>query len=278
MSEHKFKNMLFTVGAFAAALLTVNCASHDINELEHANREGFEFSRELANQYQALAQREDARWDEMDAAYFATKGLQAAAGEEVLPEDPRRWDGIPSDKLDELMHHRHRLIYAIKKGGEEYAIAPKEAAAAQVAFDCIVNRMAECSDCNNTDNGLTMCQKMYEENLIKLEKAIQAQAPTFSVYFGEDQWNLTPESKEMLKQVAKVAANMSKATLNVTGFADAKGGRKHNLVLSQKRASAVAQELVRLGVEMHRILAVGVGEVEGPQVMPKHRKVMIHIH
>jgi hypothetical protein len=50
------------------------------------------------------------------------------------------------------------------------------------------------------------------------------------------------------------------------------------LILSQKRAATVANELVRLGVDSRRIIPVGAGEIEGPEVMPKHRKVMIHIH
>jgi outer membrane protein OmpA-like peptidoglycan-associated protein len=275
MSENKPTSLIFKVGALAAALLTANCASYDIDQLEHANRDGYEFSRELANQYQALAQHEDARWDESDASYFAVKGLQAAAGENILPEDPRKWD-VPEEMLPDLMHMRHRLLFSLTKSGRR--LAPKEAAATQVGFDCMIDRLSECQDCSADNNDPAMCREMFEKNLTAVESAVEREAPTFSVYFGDDHWNLMPESTKMLQEVAKVAANMNKATLDVTGYADAKGGRKHNLILSQKRAATVANELVRLGVDSRRIIPVGAGEIEGPEVMPKNRKVMIHIH
>jgi outer membrane protein OmpA-like peptidoglycan-associated protein len=275
MSENKPVNILSKISALAAVLLTVNCASYDIDRLEQTKREGYEFSRELANQYQALAHHEDERWDENDASYFAVKGLQASAGQNVLPEDPRQWD-VPEDMLEELMHMRHRLLFSLEKSGR--VIAPKEAAAAQVGFDCMIDRLSECPGCGDDNNNPAECREMFEKNLTAVEKAVEKASPTFTVYFGEDQWKLTPDAMKMLQEVAKVAANMKKATIDVTGYADAKGGRKHNLVLTQKRAASVANELVRLGVDSRRLITVGAGEVPGPEIMPKHRKVMIHIH
>ncbi|MBL9029169.1 MAG: OmpA family protein [Caedimonas sp.] len=273
MSENKPANSMLKIGALAAALLTANCASYEIDQLEKAPREGYEFSRELANQYQSLAQREDAKFDESDASYFAVKGLQAAAGQEVLPEDPRKWD-VPDHALEDLMDMRHHLIFSLAKSGER--VAPKQAAAAQVGFDCMVSQLRECQSCG--ENDLAMCRDMFEKNLTAVEKAVEKVAPTFTLHFAEDKWDLTPDAMHTLREVAKVAANMNKTTLNVTGHTDAKGGRKHNLILSQKRAMTVAHELVRLGVDSRRITPVGAGEIEGPEVMPKHRKVTIHIH
>ena len=273
MSEHKPTRPMLKISTVALALLTANCASYEIDQLEKAPREGYTFSRELANQYQSFAQREDAKFDESDASYFAVKGLQAAAGEEVLPEDPRKWE-VPDHALENLMEMRHHLISSLARSGKR--VAPKEAAAAQVGFDCMISQLSECQSCG--ENGLSMCRDMFENNLTAIEKAVQKVAPTFNIHFAEDRWDFTPEARHLLHEVAKVAANMDKAILDVTGHTDAKGGRKHNLILSQKRAAVVANELVRLGVDAHRIISVGAGEIEGSQIMPKNRKVTIHIH
>jgi outer membrane protein OmpA-like peptidoglycan-associated protein len=55
------------------------------------------------------------------------------------------------------------------------------------------------------------------------------------------------------------------------------GGRKHNLILSQNRAAAVRDALIKLGVEQNRITAVGAGELSGKELDPRHRRVDIQI-
>ena len=273
MSDRKRNYSFLTPFLLGAALHLVGCADYGIDRLEKAPREGYEFSQALANQYEAFAKMENSNFASGNADHFAIKGLQAAAGEEVLPEDPREWD-VPDKQFDMLMELRHRLMYDLQKGGKR--LAPLQAAKAQVAYDCIVSTIGDCTTCGEKE--WSMCHETFEKNLKEVERILQKDSPVFTVHFAKDRWELTPQAHELLKEIAKVAANLDKSDVEISGYTDPEGGRKHNLVLSQKRAHVVKEELERLGVPGRRLQALGLGEVPGPEVNPKNRKVMIQIH
>ena len=272
MSQRSISSLPKTA-AFVALLFLANCASYDIEELRTSPRTGSEFARVLADEYQTFAQMENAKENEEQASHFAVKGLQAAAGEDVSPENPNRWD-IPKDQLPDLMHKRHQLMTVMIKSGRR--VAPRPCAAAQVAYDCLVETAQGCQ-CKSAEM-YKMCQTKFHENLMAAEKAVQVVAPNFTVYFSHNAWDLNAENTQMVKEAARLALEDKMININVTGFTDAQGGRKSNLILSQKRAEAVARALVNCGIEATRISAVGEGEVPGFENMPKHRKVIIHLY
>ncbi|MFN7710420.1 MAG: OmpA family protein [Holosporales bacterium] len=264
--------LLSSAGIIAAAGLLSGCAEYNIRELEAANKEGYEFSRQLAAQYDAFAKKESREMnDEIDASHFAVKGIQAAAGEEVLPEDPRRWE-IPNNKLQQYLDWRERLIFTLTKGGKR--IAPALAAKTQVMYDCAIEESEENFDAQD----IMKCEKGFMDNLIEMEKMVNTKAPTFTVRFDYNSSKLSPEAMKVIAEVAKVSQNMDRHTVTISGHTDMIGGRKNNLVLSQNRAAIVAEALVKAGVPKERITAVGLGEKEGKEVDPHNRRVDIHLH
>jgi outer membrane protein OmpA-like peptidoglycan-associated protein len=95
----------------------------------------------------------------------------------------------------------------------------------------------------------------------------KAQPPVASL--GETQLPFTTNSAQLMpqaeKQVHEIAAAMlspqlSEMTFTIVGHADPRGGERHNQILSEKRAQAVRQFLVGLGVPIERIKAQGFGE------------------
>ncbi|MCG3883893.1 OmpA family protein [Photobacterium leiognathi] len=80
------------------------------------------------------------------------------------------------------------------------------------------------------------------------------------ITFGFDQANLNDRAMNALHNVALVAKEYPKTQLNVLGFTDSKGAESYNLRLSQVRADAVGNYLIRQGVNANRVISQGRGE------------------
>ena len=61
-------------------------------------------------------------------------------------------------------------------------------------------------------------------------------------------------------KLAKVAKACPTATIEISGHTDSRGSAVYNQSLSEGRASAVLDALVKLGVNRNRLRAVGYGE------------------
>jgi peptidoglycan-associated lipoprotein len=80
------------------------------------------------------------------------------------------------------------------------------------------------------------------------------------IQFGFDAANLTPESRSRLDALADALRANPKAQIRIAGNCDELGTVEYNLALGQKRADAVAQYLVTLGVAGNRVDTVSYGE------------------
>jgi outer membrane protein OmpA-like peptidoglycan-associated protein len=89
-------------------------------------------------------------------------------------------------------------------------------------------------------------------------------SPVFDlvVTFDHDSARLTDDAKRNLIQFAKALRNERLRTLTflVEGHTDAKGGDAYNLDLSSRRAQAVVEYLVSLGVDSRQVTAKGYGK------------------
>ncbi len=74
------------------------------------------------------------------------------------------------------------------------------------------------------------------------------EAREFIVYFPFDQYILTPEAQSVIQQAADYAKTGNATSLVVVGHADTSGSAAYNVRLSERRAKAVADSLVGLGV------------------------------
>ncbi len=71
---------------------------------------------------------------------------------------------------------------------------------------------------------------------------------------------LHPAAYEDLKRIAKVLKEYPQTKIKVEGFTDSTGTASYNLWLSQRRADAVKNALINLGISPYRIIAIGYGE------------------
>ena len=81
--------------------------------------------------------------------------------------------------------------------------------------------------------------------------------------FGFNKYNLHADGKQALEDAAaKIKANPAVEMVLVTGHTDRLGSDAYNQKLSERRANAVKDYLVKQGVEAARLQAVGKGESE----------------
>ena len=89
-----------------------------------------------------------------------------------------------------------------------------------------------------------------------------AQVETKSVFFDFNKAELKDEGINELREVAKALKADPNAVLELQGFADARGTDRYNYQLTRERVDSVVRYLVmREGVDLRRIAAVGMGKV-----------------
>lgn len=88
----------------------------------------------------------------------------------------------------------------------------------------------------------------------------EIQAGLKDIHFDFDKYDITPEAKMILKEVASALSKNIKAKVVVEGHCDERGTNEYNLGLGDKRANAVKDHLVSLGVPSGRIETISYGE------------------
>ena len=88
--------------------------------------------------------------------------------------------------------------------------------------------------------------------------------PTVSVgdrvFFGYDRFDLTPEARSVLERQAAWLRRYPNVRVLVAGNCDERGTREYNLALGDRRAYAVKEFLVSLGVDAARLQTKSYGK------------------
>lgn len=85
------------------------------------------------------------------------------------------------------------------------------------------------------------------------------------VFFGTDSSDLSQQARTVLESQAAWLAQYSSVNISIDGHADERGTREYNLALGERRANAVKNYLVNLGVDPSRVSTVSYGK-ERPAV------------
>jgi len=238
--------------ALGMSVLLAACATpwevSDVNTIMEAPAPttGSAFTKALFAEYKAETAQEaknEYEWDH--AAIFARKGLRAAAGEVVGPEEVNTTWYAPDNRVKELTDTRARLIGYFGNGARERV--PAAAAKAQAKFDCWMEEEAE----NDTNSDCRAAFLKIEPEL-QVKPAMVPAAPrivkTFVVYFDFNKATLTKDAQRVLKEVAAAQAEIKPTGIYVSGHTDTVGNSAYNDKLSNSRAKAVAAGLSKLGV------------------------------
>jgi outer membrane protein OmpA-like peptidoglycan-associated protein len=113
--------------------------------------------------------------------------------------------------------------------------------------------------------------------------ALPPRIANFTLYFLEGRDELTPESRQVLRQVLDEVARRPVSEVEVVGHTDRMGPALNNDRLSLRRAERVRDELARLGVTADRMQVSGRGEreplvpTEDEVAEPRNRRVEVSI-
>lgn len=80
------------------------------------------------------------------------------------------------------------------------------------------------------------------------------------VFFGYDQYSLTPQAQATLQRQAEFLKQYSNVRIQVSGNCDERGTREYNLALGARRAEAARAYLVSMGVDGSRVSTVSYGK------------------
>jgi OOP family OmpA-OmpF porin len=213
-------------------------------------------------------------YDHSDYWHFAFKAVDSAKGEMVLP-DTIESRHLQPDNVEELSAARARLMAALDQTGRKKA--PWQAAKAQTAFDCWLER----SEANDPPDQIKVCKGEYETAINEVERALTTEGGAYLVFFAWDQAGLTPVALAVLDQVQADFVRGRPTRVKVAGHADRSGSKAYNDQLSERRAKIVAQALMQRGVPEQSLEVEWFGErqprVPTPdgQREPRNRRVEI---
>ena len=92
-----------------------------------------------------------------------------------------------------------------------------------------------------------------EEEMATLAAGIQ------DVFFEFDSWAITQEGKHVLEKSADWLGDKPATTLLIEGHCDERGTQAYNIVLGKKRAGAIRDYLIELGVDSSRLALISYG-------------------
>ncbi|HET8726788.1 MAG TPA: OmpA family protein [Alphaproteobacteria bacterium] len=249
-----------SLSIFAGATMLAGCTGMAVDQLNKTEATGDEFTQRLALEYRGIANYESVEmYDWTDADYFAEKGLRAAQGEIVPPENLADWD-LPQEALPELTDARSRLVAALDGGGRENY--PVEAAVAQASFDCWVEQQEE----NAQPDDIAACRDQFFAAMETLEGVAAPTAPggpgVYFVFFDWDEAEITEAGQAIVDQVIADYQASGTDEIAIVGHTDTSGADSYNLELGSRRAAAVRQALIAGGIPESQILTDTRGETQ----------------
>jgi peptidoglycan-associated lipoprotein len=89
---------------------------------------------------------------------------------------------------------------------------------------------------------------------------LNAERPLTDAYFDYDKSDLREDGRASLQKDAEYLKKWSSVVVSVEGHCDSRGSSEYNLALGSRRATAVKDYLVSLGVAANRITVVSKGK------------------
>ena len=80
------------------------------------------------------------------------------------------------------------------------------------------------------------------------------------MFFAYDQSTISPEGQQILQRQAEWLKRYPHVIVTIEGHCDERGTREYNLALGERRAQAVKNVLVALGIPRRRIQTISYGK------------------
>ena len=253
------KNIRNLAAAVLAAGALAACEGLELADAEEAQPTGGAFSTTLYKQYIALAKTEYAEGDYIDSDVFSIRARDAAAGKPAEPEAvTARKQTKKNAKALSAAHDK--LVKALS--GDAKTRLPGDAATAQTMYECWAQEQEENFQIDDIDNCrigfyTALAKVNYKPPVKKKPKPAPKPKPlSFLVSFEFDSSALDAGAKAVLAEAAKAIIATKPKNVSVIGHTDRAGSDGYNIRLGERRANAVAAELVKAGVS-GRLLTLG---------------------
>jgi OOP family OmpA-OmpF porin len=255
-----------------AAILLSGCSTYSLEELRHTTPSGSEFQKTLAKLYMDFADDEEKDYDWRNSWHFADKGLLAAYGKDVAPEDIGEWD-LPPEALPEMEKARGELLSALTP--ENIRAKPAAAARAQFNFDCWVEQQEEgwqaddiaaCRDGFNKAVSELMpgsagkYGRKEEKKSGKPFAAVKKLAPattSFIVFFDTGKTVFTEAGESSLAEVVKALEKQKNYVVVINDHHCKQNMQKPDRELLQERGEYVRKRLIESGINPSAIINCG---------------------
>lgn len=263
------------------ALFVAGCGWSKVDEMKDMKPTGSKFYQALYSEYVKVGDREAKEDDWSNAVKFADRAIKSASGGPQYPEAIEARD-LPKNTVGDLLAARNRLTAALIRNGRKKA--PKDAAHAQVMFDCWMEEQEE----DHQPKDIAKCRAAFEKSLAKVEKALKKKkkkkkkrkakakpapkpAPkpekaNFIVYFDFDSAKVTAKGRAVIGQVLSWSKARGPGEISVTGHTDRAGANPYNWKLSDRRAEAVADALIAGGLYVGVLIKTGASGETAPAV------------
>ena len=259
-------------------LMLAGCAGTQLADARKAAPSGDAFTTALAKSYLERSQLSYHGGSYTASDLWAEKSMRAARGTAPAPSAVSDWD-LPGDKVGEFTDARARLVRALDASAK--VKSPVAAAKAQVYLDCWMQKQAA----NTIQADITTCRSGFLNSMDEVDAALgqTAVANSFLLFFDWDRAGMPPEAQAIVRDAAEAIKSSGAESVVVTGFTDTSGNAKYNMRLSERRAEAVKEELMRNGVAAGIITTRGQGEdvlivPTGPNERePQNRRVRIEL-
>lgn len=116
----------------------------------------------------------------------------------------------------------------------------------------------EYCDVKTVDVSLTESKRIAQTNINLF--CNEPNASVNNIYYDFDKYAIRPDAAKELDKLVSIMKQRSDLSVEVNAYADCRGSKSYNMVLSQKRAAAAVAYLESKGIERRRLLAIGYGE------------------
>jgi len=224
----------------------------------------------LALEYLEFARNFTTIKDNKNANYFAKKGLAAARGDYVVPENPTYWRADLA-QMEEMILMQKRLENAIETPQIKFQL-PIQAAHLTYLYDCwisresqVVFRVAELAQCKSRFYKLLDEIELYIDDLKKdKQPPVVIKEPEFKrfeILFDLNIAKLNDQgSKDMLSIIKYLISLNGDYRILIVGNADRTGSELLNQNLALRRAGLIKNYLTKNGVPDNLIELRSAGE------------------
>ena len=263
--------------------LANSCAYYKIIELEKNETQEINVYNFLGKEYKDFARFElyDMH-DEIDANYFAYKGLMAVKEKKIFPENPSQWN-IPTNKLEAVKKRFNQINLLLEE--KKHLKYPEFFSKMLLGYDCWVEQLEEnwqLEDIERCKNKfITNYSKIIslDKESVKIKKNVKKDIKSekkkneksdlikinekkiiyLKVYFQFDSYSLDEKEIFKLQELVLNAKANYDLSIYIEGHTDTSGPEMYNQQLSNKRADFIKNYLLDNNVT-NSIIAKGFGE------------------